>query len=108
MAHTGAAASAFGGRTIVTASGLKSAIIEPKQMEERKRCKILVIDEISFMSESELILLDLRLRRYRNRNKVYGGFSVIFCGDFRQLQIATETEENYFTQETHKENSNQA
>jgi hypothetical protein len=43
-ACTGAAASAFGGRTIVTASGLKSANIEPEQMEEWKICKILIID----------------------------------------------------------------
>jgi hypothetical protein len=84
-AYTGAAASAFGGRTIVTASGLKSANIEPEQMEEWKRCKICVIDEVSFMSESELTSLDLRLRRYKNRNKVYDNYK------------AMKTEENYFT-----------
>ena len=101
-AYTGAAASAFGGRTIVTASGLHSANIETGQMEEWKRCKILVIDEISFMSESELTLLDLRLRRYKNRNKVYGGFSVIFCGDFRQLQSNGDRRELLYSRDSQR------
>ncbi len=46
---------------------------------------VLVIDEISFMTESELMKLDVRLRQYKDRNKVIGGYSIIFGGDFRQL-----------------------
>ena len=92
----------MGGRTIVTASGLKSANIEPEQMEECKRCKILVTDEISFMSESELTLLDLRLRQYKNRNKVYGGFSVIFYGNFRQLQSNGDRRELLYSRDSQR------
>jgi hypothetical protein len=45
----------------------------------------LVIDGISFMTASELMKLDVRLRKYKDRKKVFGGNSIIFGGDFRQL-----------------------
>ena len=51
-AYTGSAASAFGGRTIVKALGMWSKGISDEQRNEWRNCKILVIDEISFMKES--------------------------------------------------------
>ena len=47
--------------------------------------RVLVIDKISIMTESELVKLDVRLRQYKDCNKVFGGYSIIFGGDFRQL-----------------------
>jgi hypothetical protein len=44
-----------------------------------------VIDEISFMMENELMKLNVRLRQYKDHNKVFGAYSIIFGGDFRQL-----------------------
>ena len=101
-AYTGAAASAFGGRTIIQASGMRSKDVTEQQIEEWSRCKILVIDEISFMSESELVLLDQRLRRYKDRNKIYGGFSVIFGGDFRQLQSNGDKKEVLYSRDSQR------
>ena len=60
------------------------------------------IDKISFMSESELTLLDLRLRQYKNRNKVYGGFSVIFCDNFRQLQSNGDRRELLYSRDSQR------
>ncbi len=55
------------------------------QRLEWSSVRVLVIDKISFMTESELRKLDVRLRQYKDRNKVFGGYSIIFGGDFRQL-----------------------
>ena len=94
-AYTGSAASAFGGRTIIKASGMKSQRITATQRMEWETCRILVIDEISFMKESELIQLDNKLRLLGHPNKIYGGFSIIFGGDFRQLTRASKKELMY-------------
>ena len=96
-AYTGSAASAFGGRTITKASGMCSQNITDKQRLEWSQCKILVIDEVSFMTENELMKLDTKLRQYGNRNKVYGGYSIIFGGDFRQLAKGKKNELLYST-----------
>ena len=84
-AYTGSAASAFGGRTIIKASGMFTTSVSEIQRAEWSRVRILVIDEISFMTENELKKLDIRLRQYKDRNKVFGGYCIIFGGDFRQL-----------------------
>ena len=44
--------------------------------------KILVIDEILFMCNDQLQVLDKRLKEMRDRTKVFGGYSIIFAGDF--------------------------
>ena len=88
-AYTGSAASAFGGRTIVKASGMWSKGISEEQKNDWRNCRILVIDEISFMKESELVQLDNKLKELGDRNKIFGGYSVIFGGDFRQLTKAS-------------------
>jgi len=86
-AYTGAAAMAVGGLTICKAAYLlskKHFTEEDRQMW--RRVKILIIDEISFMCDRELNILNKRLQSLRHRNKPFGGFSVIFAGDFRQLE----------------------
>ncbi len=55
------------------------------QRLEWSSVRVLVIAEISFMTESELMKLDVRLRHYKDRNKVFGGYFIIFGRDFRQL-----------------------
>ena len=97
-AYTGSAASAFGGRTITKASGMCSQNITDKQRLEWSQCKILVIDEVSFMTENELMKLDNKLKQYCQRNKVYGGYSIIFGGDFRQLAKGKKNELLYSTE----------
>ena len=96
-AYTGSAASAFGGRTITKASGMCSQNITDKQKLEWSQCKILVVDEVSFMTEKELMKLDNKLKQYGHRNKVFGGYSIIFGGDFRQLAKGKKNELLYST-----------
>ena len=60
-----------------------------KQWED---VRILIIDEIFFMKDKEPILLDKRLKEIRDRNKPFGGFIIIFAGDFRQLEPVKSSE----------------
>jgi len=86
-AYTGSAASLFGGITIVSHAHLKrKGPLTEDEIREWESVRILVIDEISFMNDNELKLLDNRLREVGDRCKVFGGFSIIFAGDFRQLE----------------------
>ena len=48
---------------------------------------ILVIDEISFMKDLEMRKLDRQHKQCcGDRNKPFGGLSIIFAGNFRQLE----------------------
>ncbi len=38
------------------------------------------------MSDSILKMLDIKLKDIGNRTQFFGGFSIIFSGDFRQLE----------------------
>ncbi|MBC3760015.1 helix-turn-helix domain-containing protein [Hyunsoonleella sp. SJ7] len=46
---------------------------------------LLVIDEISMVRADLLDGIDRTLRRFRNRNKVFGGVQVLMIGDLQQL-----------------------
>jgi hypothetical protein len=86
-AYTGAAASLFGGVTISKVAFIN----QHKQLSQEDRNKwqdvrILVIDEISFMIDSVLKMLDIKLKDNGNRTQFFGGFSIIFSGDSRQLE----------------------
>jgi hypothetical protein len=48
--------------------------------------RIVVIDEVSFMSDTILKTLDRKLKEIKNRSQPFGGFTIIFAGDFRQLE----------------------
>ena len=48
--------------------------------------QIVVIDEVPFMSDTILLTLDRKLKEIKNRSLLFGGFSIIFAGDFRQLE----------------------
>ena len=86
-AYTGAAASLLGGVTISSAAFINQR--KPLSQEDRNEwqdVRILIIDEISFMSDSVLKELDKKLKDIGNRTHIFGGFSIIFSGDFRQLE----------------------
>ena len=86
-AYTGSAASYSGGVTICKVGCInKSGDLTPEEKLQWKHVKILIIDEISFMQDDELIRLDRRLKECRDRTKIFGGVSIIFAGDFRQLE----------------------
>jgi hypothetical protein len=46
---------------------------------------ILIIDEIAFMTKYELTKLVVGLHQCRDHNKLFGGYCIVFGGDFRQL-----------------------
>lgn len=50
-----------------------------------KSMDLLVIDEISMVRADLLDGIDRTLRRYRDRNKVFGGVQVLMIGDLQQL-----------------------
>ena len=87
-AYTGSAAAAFGGLTTVKATYIGRQGNPPKLTDEEMDAfgcvRILIIDEISFLKESELLKLDNTLKKIGERNKAFGGFNVIFSGDFQQ------------------------
>jgi len=103
-AYTGSAASCFGGITICKAAFLnkKKPTLDQDEIDEWKDVRILVIDEISFMKDSDMIQLDRRLKQCSgDRIKPFGGYSVIFAGDFRQLEpTGAKPEQLLFSRES--------
>jgi len=45
-----------------------------------------VIDEVSVMSDTILKTLDMKLKEIKNQTQPFGGFTIIFAGDFRLLE----------------------
>jgi len=94
-AYTGAAASLFGGITISSAAFLnQQRPLSNDDKHQWKDVRILIVDEVSFMNDSNLQTLDKKLKEIANKNKPFGGFSIIFAGDFRQLEPVGSTEKD--------------
>ena len=58
-----------------------------------KSMDLLVIDEISMVRADLLDGIDRTLRRYRDRNKVFGGVQVLMIGDLQQLSPVIKEQE---------------
>jgi hypothetical protein len=85
-ATTGSAAALYGGSTIHGAAHLnKSRLDDTMRQIWREDVKILIIDEISFFKTSDMQQLDRQLQNLTGRRKIFGGISIIYTGDFRQL-----------------------
>ena len=83
-ALSGVAAVSIGGETIHSAAFLNGKV--PNDDQSWVNARLLIIDEVSFMSSEEVDKLDTKLKQLkRNYGKVFGGMNVLFCGDFRQL-----------------------
>ena len=84
-ACTGSAASLLDGTTIHKSAYLNCKRITDENREEWKDVRIVFIDECSFFGIDDLQNLDKKLRLLRERDKPYGGVSIVFTGDFYQL-----------------------
>jgi hypothetical protein len=81
------AGSLFGGVTISKAVFLnqrKQLSVDDKN--EWQDVQIVVIDKVSFMSDTILKTLDRKLKEIGNQSLPFGGFTIIFAGDFCQLE----------------------
>ena len=58
-----------------------------------KSLDLLVIDEISMVRADILDQIDAILRRYKNRNKLFGGVQLLMIGDIQQLAPVIKDEE---------------
>ena len=86
-AYTDLAASLFGGVTISKAAFLNQRKqLSVDDRNEWQDVRIVVIDEVSFMSDTILKTLDRKLKEIKNWSQPFGGFTIIFAGDFRQLE----------------------
>eukprot|EP00986_Skeletonema_menzelii_P013820 scaffold8448_cov188-Skeletonema_menzelii.AAC.1 len=97
-ATTGSAAALYGGTTIHSAAHLnKTRLTDDMRSIWREDVRILIIDEISFFTATEIARLDQQLKKLTGRHDmVYGGISIVFAGDFHQLKpICSEGEVLY-------------
>ena len=86
-AYTGSAAMIVNGVTICKAAFLcTDRPLTDAEKRMWRGVKVLILDEVSFMDDDKLKRLDRRLKEMRDRSKPFGGFSIVFAGDFRQLQ----------------------
>ena len=94
LSPTGAAAKAVGGNTLhqffswnisdnVVNKGIISRKTQDKLKQKLKGCTLLIIDEMSRMSSSDLQLVDESLRVI-NKEQPFGGFSILLTGDLLQ------------------------
>ncbi len=88
-ALTGAAATEIGGDTTCREFQLKSKKTRATEQDLNYYCdmRMAIVDEVSFMSHSELIKLSENLQRFTEcREFRFGKMPIVFLGDFRQLE----------------------
>ena len=88
-AYTGVAALSIHGETTSSASGMGQGNVSDDQINQWRNARLLIVDEVSFLNESELEALHKRLNLLTETNdltKPYGNLNVCFCGDFCQLE----------------------
>lgn len=93
VAPTGIAAINVAGKTIHSTfqfppafiQGSDIKILHASKREVLKRCRVLIIDEISMVNPNLLDSIDTCLRLNRATNTAFGGVSVVLVGDLFQL-----------------------
>ena len=84
-AKSGVAAVSIGGETTHSVAYLNRKI--PDDDRTWANARLLIIDEVSFLSVFEVEKLDEKLRELmRRHNSLFGGLNILYCGDFKQLE----------------------
>src|SRR3989344_4359839 len=95
-ASTGIAATHIGGMTLLSWSGIGirtkldkydfDKIASSEYINKRvNRTKVLIIDEISMLSDNMLDMVDMVCREIKQSSEPFGGIQIILVGDFFQL-----------------------
>lgn len=86
-AMTGVAATSIMGETTSRAIGLgRSKSLDYEFIKTFANTRMIIIDEISFCTTTQLGQLDQKLKIVKEEpNLTFGGVHVLFCGDFHQL-----------------------
>ncbi|CAG4956674.1 unnamed protein product [Parnassius apollo] len=104
-ASTGVAACHIGGTTLHAFAGIgdgsgsvenlcERAMKMPLITQKWKKCKHLIIDEISMVDGAYFEKLEAVARYVRKNDKPFGGIQLILCGDFLQLPPVVEKSKN--------------
>ncbi|XP_026321289.1 ATP-dependent DNA helicase PIF1 [Hyposmocoma kahamanoa] len=104
-ASTGVAACHIGGTTLHAFAGIgdgsgsvqnlcDKALKFPLVAQKWRKCKHLIIDEISMVDGSYFEKLETVARHVRKNDKPFGGIQLILCGDFLQLPPVVEKGKN--------------
>jgi len=109
-ASTGVAAFQIGGTTLHSFAGIgagAAVISKCVQLAERatvakqwRKCKHLIIDEVSMVDGNYFKKLEHVARAVRKNDKPFGGIQLILTGDFLQLPPVAKEEERRFAFET--------
>lgn len=103
-ASTGVAACLIGGVTLHSFAGIGNGdgtlkrcydlASRPMAAQVWRRCKTLVIDEVSMVDGEFFDKLESVARYIRRNDRPFGGIQLILCGDFLQLPPVTKSFEN--------------
>jgi Helitron helicase-like domain at N-terminus/PIF1-like helicase len=87
-AMTGVAATILQGETTHAALYLNQKKgISPEQIDHWKKTKMVIIDEVSFADEKDIVKMHKHLSTLKQKPELkYGGLNIIFSGDCRQLE----------------------
>ena len=89
-ALTGAAACQIpDGKTVHSVAGLRGTVGQ-SHMEAWKSTQMLIVDEVSFLSEHLLVKLDKHMRKLKEDDTMYGGVHIVFVGDFFKCYLLVE------------------
>ena len=79
--------------TTYTADAKKANMFGKEKINIMRSLDLLVIDEISMVRADLLDAIDMIMRKYKDRNKPFGGVQLLMIGDMQQLPPVVRDEE---------------
>ena len=97
-AYTGSDSALFNGVTACKKAGIKTKKNRPLSLElidGWNNVQLVVIDEESFVNRLRYNELDMRASEIGDKRLAFGGFFIIFVGDFCQFEPIKSTSEHF-------------